>query len=184
MIFEIHNEKDIEKVKKFLEENAIDHDVRDSAYDSWDGINLYDTLTAMFGDNPSLDGDEVVDLVYQRVPSMVEKVNKIAIHDFSNDVEDSPYLVMENHIREYYTRVIEEELKLMADEGIIEINDEKVTELTAEEFEDYTCSCGNTSFDSGFFPSNEVGEMIEPTDEAGWTNLYVCAGCGKILSIE
>ncbi|MBO1264493.1 hypothetical protein J3A84_05495 [Proteiniclasticum sp. SCR006] len=158
MIFEIHDEKDIEKVKKFLEESAIVHDVRDSSYDSWDGVNIYDTLTSMFGDNPTLDGNEVVDLVYQRVPSMVERLNEIAIHDFSNEIDDSPYLAMEGHITDYYTKFIEEELQLMVNEGIIEIEEEKMPELTAEEFEDYTCTCGNTSADSGFSLVTRMGE--------------------------
>lgn len=120
MIFEMHNDEAIEKVKSFLKENAIMHEVRDDTFDSWDGINIYDTLTAMFGKNPSFEGNDVVDLIYQRVPTLVEKLNKVAIHDISYGVEDSPYLTMKNQIREYYTKAIEDELELMVDEGVIE----------------------------------------------------------------
>lgn len=60
----------------------------------------------------------------------------------------------------------------------------KVTVLTSKEFEEYTCVCGNTSADSGFFPCNAVGEMMEPNVGSGWTGLYACAECGNILTVN
>lgn len=44
-----------------------------------------------------------------------------------------------------------------------------------------TCKCGNNTFDYGFYPCNEQGEEIEPTNQNNWKNLYVCAKCGQIL---
>ncbi len=119
MIFEIYDNNDIVRVKMFLKENDIAHEIKDEAYDSVSGCTIYDILTNMFGANPTLDGDDVVDLVYRRVPSMVEKIRRASIHDLSYGLNDSPYMEMEHKINEYYTGVIEEELALMEAEGII-----------------------------------------------------------------
>lgn len=48
--------------------------------------------------------------------------------------------------------------------------------------EAWVCPCGNTPTDYGFFPCNEAGVEIEPTEEDGWDDLYVCAGCGRIIN--
>ena len=48
--------------------------------------------------------------------------------------------------------------------------------------EAWICLCGNTPTDSGFFPCNEAGVEIEPTEKDGWDDLYVCAGCGRIVN--
>lgn len=50
--------------------------------------------------------------------------------------------------------------------------------------EDAECSCGNMTHLDGFYPCNAEGTEIEPTEEAGWNGLYVCARCGKIYRIE
>lgn len=120
MIFEIYTESELEKVRSFLKENDIVYEERDEVYDSWDGINLFDTLTEMFGANPNLDGNDVVDEVYKRVPAMVEKLRNIYKHDKGYGIEDSPYLQMDNKIKEYYTGIINEELEKLVEEGIIE----------------------------------------------------------------
>lgn len=52
------------------------------------------------------------------------------------------------------------------------------------ESEDFKCTCGNTTCDSGFFPCDAKGNEIEPTKEEGWSGLYVCAECGIIYSVE
>lgn len=119
MIFEIMNEEDVAEVRKFLHDKNITHEERDAAYDSCDGMYIFETLTDMFGVNPSLEGNDVVDEVYKRVPSMVDKLFEIYKHDKSYGIEESPYLQMEDNIKEFYSGVIEGELELMADEGII-----------------------------------------------------------------
>lgn len=56
--------------------------------------------------------------------------------------------------------------------------------LTENDFnDDFTCDCGNTVTNSGFYPCNENGEEIEPTKESNWTNLYVCGACGRIFEL-
>ena len=55
---------------------------------------------------------------------------------------------------------------------------EKITSTHDE----WDCTCGNNAFVSGFFPCNEQGIEIEPTIENGWTNLFVCADCGRIIN--
>jgi len=119
MIFEIMNEEDAAKVREFLSENNITYEEREAAYDSCDGMYIFETLTDMFGVNPSLEGNDVVDEVYKRVPSMVRKLFEIYKHDKSYGIEGSPYLQMEDKVKEFYAGVIEDELELMADEGII-----------------------------------------------------------------
>lgn len=52
------------------------------------------------------------------------------------------------------------------------------------EVDEYECTCGNTSFDDGFFPCDTNGKEIEPTSSSGWNGLYVCANCGLIHKVE
>lgn len=113
MLFEVRNELDIEKVRNFLEENNILYEERDEAFDSWDGMNLHDTLTDMFDENPTLDGKEIQDLIYQRTPQIVERLRQQYIHDRSHNIEASPALALEARIREFYINVINEEIELM-----------------------------------------------------------------------
>lgn len=113
MLFEVRNELDIEKVRNFLEENNILYEERDEAFDSWDGMNLHDTLTDMFDENPTLDGKEIQDLIYQRTPQIVERLRQQYIQDRSHNIEASPALALEARIREFYINVINEEIELM-----------------------------------------------------------------------
>lgn len=111
MIFEISRESDNDKVREFLISNNIPYEERDEAFDSWDGINIYETLTVMLERNPELDGDSVGDEVYRRTPKIVEALRKQYINDKSYGVEDSPVLILEDKIREFYIGVIEEEIE-------------------------------------------------------------------------
>jgi len=45
----------------------------------------------------------------------------------------------------------------------------------------WVCICGNTPLKDGFFPCNDSGDEMEPTIGSGWTDLYVCARCGRII---
>lgn len=42
------------------------------------------------------------------------------------------------------------------------------------------CKCGNNDRGEGFFPCLENGEIIEPTLDSGWKDLYKCVRCGQI----
>lgn len=51
---------------------------------------------------------------------------------------------------------------------------------------DFTCECGNTSMDSGFFPSDPAGIELEPipgnfsTIPKAWEGHFVCMGCKQV----
>ena len=45
----------------------------------------------------------------------------------------------------------------------------------------WRCICGNTPVSDGFFPCDENGDEMEPTIGSGWTDLYVCARCGRVI---
>ena len=47
--------------------------------------------------------------------------------------------------------------------------------------EAWICVCGNKGDDHGFFPCNDAGDEVSPTIESGWSNLYVCGNCGRIV---
>jgi hypothetical protein len=47
--------------------------------------------------------------------------------------------------------------------------------------EAWICLCGNTPVSHGFFVCDEAGNEISPTRESGWSNLYVCMKCGRII---
>lgn len=47
--------------------------------------------------------------------------------------------------------------------------------------EAWVCICGNTPTDDGFYCCDTEGNEVEPTIDSGWTNLYVCARCGRII---
>ena len=49
--------------------------------------------------------------------------------------------------------------------------------------EAWICICGNTPVDDGFFPSNEMGEEVEPVHGL-WDDLYVCNRCGRIIDMH
>jgi hypothetical protein len=47
--------------------------------------------------------------------------------------------------------------------------------------EAWICVCGNTPVTHGFYPCDELGNEVVPTQGSGWTNLYACAKCGRII---
>ncbi|MGC9944573.1 MAG: hypothetical protein ABSE48_22345 [Verrucomicrobiota bacterium] len=47
--------------------------------------------------------------------------------------------------------------------------------------EGWICLCGNTPVEHGFYPCDELGNEVVPTQGSGWTNLYVCAKCGRVI---
>lgn len=47
--------------------------------------------------------------------------------------------------------------------------------------DDWTCLCGNTAAAHGFYPCDEDGDEVAPTDEEWETNWYVCRRCGRII---
>lgn len=48
----------------------------------------------------------------------------------------------------------------------------------------WVCLCGNTPDSDGFATCNADGNEIEPTVGGGWTSLYVCNRCGRIVDQE
>ena len=58
---------------------------------------------------------------------------------------------------------------------------EKITHQEGNH-EAWECICGNEPADDGFYPCDEKGKKVEPT-EAGWkTNFYVCDRCSRIIN--
>lgn len=45
--------------------------------------------------------------------------------------------------------------------------------------DEWICACGNMPHDDGFFPCDGVGNEVEPV--TGWSGLYDCNGCGRII---
>ena len=45
--------------------------------------------------------------------------------------------------------------------------------------EAWICICKNTPVSDGFFPCDKEGNEVEPV--AGWSDLYICAKCGRII---
>lgn len=67
------------------------------------------------------------------------------------------------------------------------LKNKNVVEIELSVFGDdnFKCPvCGNYAESSGFFPCNEDGKEIEPTEEAGWEDLYVCAECDTIYKVK
>jgi hypothetical protein len=46
---------------------------------------------------------------------------------------------------------------------------------------EWVCLCGNTGLSAGFFPCDQAGNEVEPTEEAWTTDCYVCDQCGRII---
>ena len=44
----------------------------------------------------------------------------------------------------------------------------------------WICICGNMPDGDGFYPCDTNGNEVEPAGPE-WTNLYVCAQCGRII---
>jgi hypothetical protein len=51
-----------------------------------------------------------------------------------------------------------------------------------DEFGEWTCLCGNTSYYEGFFPCDADGNEVDPTPENWTINLYRCDRCGRIIN--
>lgn len=117
MIIEFRD-NDVEKVKEALDAAGLSYELKHEAFESFDGANIYDTLTEMFDRNPDINGAFVMDEVYRRTPKIVEKIRQQWMHDKSYNVEDSPLLELEERIFEVYTPFIEEELEEIMREGI------------------------------------------------------------------
>lgn len=49
-----------------------------------------------------------------------------------------------------------------------------------ENEEAWVCVCGNTPTSHGFHPCDLAGNEMEPAK--GWRDLYLCAGCGRIVN--
>lgn len=60
---------------------------------------------------------------------------------------------------------------------------EKIKHETGNE-EAWICICNNTPSADGFYPCDEPGNEIEPTITNGWSGLYVCASCERIIDQE
>lgn len=63
---------------------------------------------------------------------------------------------------------------------------ESPSRITHEEGneEAWVCVCGNTPCDAGFYPCDSNGNEMEPLIGSDWENLYVCAGCGRIINMD
>lgn len=63
---------------------------------------------------------------------------------------------------------------------------ESLCRITHEEGneEAWVCVCGNTPCGDGFYPCDRDGNEMEPVIGSDWENLYVCAGCGRIINME
>jgi len=59
---------------------------------------------------------------------------------------------------------------------------EMEAEIHVDEFDEWTCICGNTSLDEGFYPCDAEGNMVEPTIEDWTTNLYRCGRCFRKIN--
>lgn len=46
----------------------------------------------------------------------------------------------------------------------------------------WVCLCGNTPSDNGFYPCDDKGNEVEPTETDWTTNSYVCNQCGRIIN--
>lgn len=46
---------------------------------------------------------------------------------------------------------------------------------------EWVCLCGNRGVGTGFFPCDQAGNEVEPTEEVWTTDCYVCDQCGRII---
>ena len=51
------------------------------------------------------------------------------------------------------------------------------------EYGGINCECGNSVIGDGFEPCLANGEIVEPTLDSGWDDLYKCKSCEKIANI-
>lgn len=66
------------------------------------------------------------------------------------------------------------------------LSDTEVERITHEEGneEAWVCVCGNRPTEDGFYPCDKNGNEIEPVVGSNWESLYVCAQCGRIISLN
>ena len=52
----------------------------------------------------------------------------------------------------------------------------------ANNAEAWICICGNTPDSDGFFPCDTNGNEMQPTLDSGWSGIYICARCGRVIN--
>ena len=95
----------------------------------------------------------------------------------------------EQEIEDYKNEIIDNYLDIYESDKDYFKWDEcfKLIEQYEEEQEarnNYTCTCGNTADDLGFYPCDENGEEIEPDEDSDWANLYVCGKCKNVINFD
>jgi hypothetical protein len=59
--------------------------------------------------------------------------------------------------------------------------DDEPETIRANHRDEWTCLCGNTANDYGFYPVNDRNEEVEPMPDVWTTNHYACFKCGRII---
>jgi len=62
------------------------------------------------------------------------------------------------------------------------MNKEFITHEAGNE-EAWICICKNRPEGAGFYPCDNAGNMVEPTDRDWPDPLYVCDDCGRIIHV-
>ncbi len=63
-----------------------------------------------------------------------------------------------------------------------ELLSEMEAKIHVDEHGEWTCICGNTASEDGFFPCDAVGNLVEPTPQEWTTNLYRCDRCHRKIN--
>lgn len=71
----------------------------------------------------------------------------------------------------------------MKNQNFSETEVERITHEEGNE-EAWVCVCGNRPTEDGFYPCDREGNEVEPIVGSNWENLYVCAQCGRIISVN
>lgn len=53
--------------------------------------------------------------------------------------------------------------------------------ITAHAIDDWECVCHNRPHTDGFYPCDDKGREVEPSEVDWLTSKYVCGGCGAII---
>ncbi len=56
--------------------------------------------------------------------------------------------------------------------------------IITNEHDNWRCLCDNTATNDGFYPCDENGDEVEPTEKDWKTNWYVCVRCGRVIDQE
>jgi len=59
---------------------------------------------------------------------------------------------------------------------------EMEAKIHVDEYDEWTCVCGNTSLGEGFYPCDAEGNIVDPTPEEWTTNLYRCDRCFRKIN--